>query len=222
MIANKVSKAFAKQLANALIISKLNYNIEIWGNTSNPNKKKMDKILVEAAKTVLGKIKYGRTDNWILNEMKWLNTDKSYKNAVQNTVFKIIHNEDEHYFKHYIMNNRNVRTASQNKVGQIEPNIGHSQSIQKTFLFNNINIYNNLPKELMLIKHHHIFKKWLKRYNLNKKTKLKTQDDNNKVYIQQHIDYEMISRCQDDLNSYTINQNKREVPNCINFIHATL
>ena len=148
MIANKVSKAFARQLANAIITSKLNYNIEIWGKTSTSNKKKIDKIEIDAAKIVLGNITIGRTDTWILKQMKWFNVEKSYINAIQNTIYKTINSTDEHYFKYYMLNNRSIRISSQN-----------------TFLYNNINRYNNLPKEITLIKKQNIFKKWLKRYH---------------------------------------------------------
>ena len=37
IIAKIVSQKFARQLANAILISKLNYNIGVWGNTSNTN-----------------------------------------------------------------------------------------------------------------------------------------------------------------------------------------
>ena len=50
MIAKNVSSKFAKQLANSLIMSKLNYHIEIWGKTNKENKNKLDKIILDAVK----------------------------------------------------------------------------------------------------------------------------------------------------------------------------
>ena len=46
LIANKVSLNFAKQLSNAILISKLNYNIEVWGKTTIGNLNKIYKILL--------------------------------------------------------------------------------------------------------------------------------------------------------------------------------
>ena len=76
MIAKRVSKKFARQLANALIMSKIFYNIETWGATSKENRKKIDKIILEAAKTVTEKDTSGRTNKWILKELKWMNIEE--------------------------------------------------------------------------------------------------------------------------------------------------
>ena len=72
IISKTISANFAKQMANAILMSKINYNIEVWGNTNNNNKNKIDKILLEASRTVLGREAYGRTKAWMLHCWTWI------------------------------------------------------------------------------------------------------------------------------------------------------
>ena len=111
-----------------------------------------------------------------------------YENATQNTIFKIIHSENEHHFKSYLLKNRSIRIKAQYKVGHHDQTMGHSHFTQKSFLYNTVRIYNKLPKNLTLIKEKHIFKKWIKKYNLDNNIKLKNQEDNDVIYEQQEID----------------------------------
>ena len=97
------------------------------------------------------------------------------------------------------MNNRSIRNMSQNKVGHHDQSMGHSVYTQRTFLYQALNIYNKLPRELTLIKQHHLFKKWSKLYNLNNTIKLKGQNDNIIIYSQA-IDYNIITECQNSNN----------------------
>ena len=73
IIAKYISRSFAKQMTNALLLSKLNYNIDIWGATTKHNINKIDKILESAAKIVIGKESIGRTRDWMFKKLKWLN-----------------------------------------------------------------------------------------------------------------------------------------------------
>ena len=65
--------------------------------------------------------------------------------------------------------------------------MGHSHHMQKTFLYRTVQIYNKLPKEITLIKNKILFKKWLKRYNINNNIKLKKQEDH-KIEENEHIE----------------------------------
>ena len=150
----------------------------MWGDTSKENRNKIDKIVIEAAKTVMGNEKFGRSNAWILKQMKWLNAEKSYENATQNYIYKMINSDNDHYFKEYLTQNRNIRNRSQNKLGHHDPIMGQSTFTQKSFLYRSINLYNNLPKNLTLIKTQPNFKKWLKKYNIDNKIKIRDQDDN--------------------------------------------
>ena len=198
LISRYISINFAKQLANALFISKVNFNIEVWGNTTNAIRKKLDKTMLDVAKLVLGKTVIGRTQEWIFKQLNWMNIKTKYENAVQNTVFKILNTDNDHFFNFYLTNHRNVRTLSENKVGHHDPSMGHSSQTQKSFLYQAMSIYNKLPRNLTLIKHHHLFKKWCKKFNLDNKIKMKIQQDNTRIKIQQVSDVRRILECQNE------------------------
>ena len=121
--------------------------------------------------------------------------DKYYENANQNIIFKIINSNEKHNFQDYLLKNRNIRKQSENKVGQHDLIMGHSRYTQQTFLYSAIDNYNNLPKNLTLIKEKTLFKKWIKKYNLNKNIKLKEKEDNIKIYIRQEIDETNCENC---------------------------
>ena len=199
MIANKVSQNFARQIANCLLISKINYHIEIWGNTSKINRKKIERIMIKAAKIVLGRKSLGRTDEWLLREMKWLKIEKMYENQLQNFIYKIMNSENQHYFNYYMKKkNRSIRIKAQNKVGHHDGIMGQSIYSQQSILYQSVQIYNKLPKELTLIKKQHLFKKWVKRFNLNNNIILKQQEDYNKDDIQQISEEERRINCQNE------------------------
>ena len=69
-IAKKVSNKFATKYANSILISKLTYHIEIWGLCSRTQINSINKILIDTA-THLTNIKFGRTNHFIMNMIKW-------------------------------------------------------------------------------------------------------------------------------------------------------
>ena len=153
---------------------------------------------MSAAKFVLSNLAFGRMNQWILSTLKWFNISQNYENYIQNSVYKIINSENDHDFKNYLTKNRNIRMQSDNKVGHHDQSMGHSQHTQKTFLYKAISIYNKLPRNITLIRSHHLFKKWCKLYNLNNKINIKAQDDNNIIIIQPIIDLDDIAICENN------------------------
>ena len=183
LISKAVSQKFARNLANSLIISKLNYNIEIWGDTSKYNINKINNILYKAAKIVLGSKAIGRTNSWMLKEMKWLDMQSGYENAMQNSIYKMINNKDDHFFKSQLIENRTIRIKKQNKVRH--HSVEMNNNMQRSYLYRALNIFNKLPRNITLIKIPHLFKKWVKKFNLDNSIKLKEQNDNEDDYIQE-------------------------------------
>ena len=87
------------------------------GSYIKGKQKKIDKIIIEAAKTVTEKDTTGRTNKWILKELKWLNIEEIYENKMQVNIYKMINFNKDHYMSHYLTKNRNIRNRKQNKVG---------------------------------------------------------------------------------------------------------
>ena len=114
---------------------------------------------------------------------------------MQNYIYKIINGNNNHQFKDYFTQNRSIRIHAQNKIGHHDITMGHSAYTQRTFLYRSVALYNKLPRNLTLIKHQHLFKKWIKRYNLNNNIKLKEQVDNNIIISNQVSDQHLIDYC---------------------------
>ena len=121
-------------------------------------KNKINRILHQAAKVVLGKEAIGRTYKWMLAKMNWFDVNTNYENSMQNEIFKILNSENQHDFKIYLTKNRNIRMYSENKVGTHDQDMGHSAHTQKSFLYRAINIFNKLPKNVTLSPNANIFK----------------------------------------------------------------
>ena len=197
-ISKFISLKFACQMANALLISKLNYQIDVWGHTSKENFKKIDKILIQAAKIVIGKESIGRSNQWLFTNLKWFDTKTRYENAMQNNIFRILNNQDEHDFKHYFTLNRSIRMMSENKLGPHHQSMGNSIHTQKSFLYRAIALYNNLPKNLTLSPNQSVFKKWCKLYNLDKNVKIPSREYNVNPRVMSLIDPEIIRKCEEN------------------------
>ena len=98
LISKYISQNFAKQLANGILISKINYNLEVWGCTNKTNLNKINKIILDSAKTVLGTSAIGQTNEWVLKQLNWMNITAKYEHSAQNTVYKFLNSNNNHIF----------------------------------------------------------------------------------------------------------------------------
>ena len=67
---------------------------------------------------------------------------------------------------------------TENKLAPRANNIGNNYESKHTFLYRIIEVYNNLPRELTLLRSSHLFKIWLNKYYLseyNKEPALQTK-----------------------------------------------
>ena len=167
-ILKKVSAKFALKYANSILISKLNYHIEIWGLCSKTQLSKIDKILVDTA-SIITNLKYGRTDIFIMKEIKWKFTNERYEDSIIKITRKILNQDtsNKHYLYSRLTKNRTLRMRTENKCNpkpRIQPQDLWSL---KFFRIKIVDIYNTLPRQLTLIMKHLKFKKWLKSYRNN-------------------------------------------------------
>ena len=116
----------------------------------------------------------------------------------------MLNNKEEHFFQDYLTRNRSIRILKQNKVGYHDPLMGFNSYTQRTFLYKAVNIYNSLPKNITLIRHQHLLKKWVKRYNLDRNIKLKDQIDYDENVNIQQVDQQIIIECQEEFNDILI------------------
>ena len=93
--------------------------------------------------------------------------------------------------------NRNARNEYEEKLGPHKPYIGLSVHTQNTYLYQIITSYNKLPKEITMIRDPKIFKKWLKKYYLDKNIILKTRENPNPIsYMEDEMNVDLIRQCE--------------------------
>ena len=160
-----------KIVANAILLGKMNYHMIIWPLINNANLNKVNKIIENVARTIYGYDNYGRTTEFILQKIKWFKIQEMHHIAISKFIHKLLNNDDNHYLKDLITTNRQNKTLADNKIGTLQDNIGISTLEQKTLIYKAQKIYNNLPREITLIKKKSNFKKWIIKYYLNKNIK---------------------------------------------------
>ena len=147
-----VSPKFIINYANSILLSKINYHIEIWGKCSKTQYNLINNIIINTARQITNN-KYGRTDEFILKSIKWLNLQETYKMAISKITHKFLQPTTNcHFLAAELRKNRSLRMKSQNKTGQKPMVRRDDRWTQKTFIFNSIDIYNKIPKEITLLK----------------------------------------------------------------------
>ena len=140
-----------KIVTNAIIFGKLNYHLVIWPIISNINLQKVNKIIESISRIVYGDSNYGRTFDFILEKLNWFKIQNLHEIAIAKFVHKLLNNDDCHYLKDLITNNRQFKTKAENKIGPLQDKIGLGTLEQKSVIYKSQKIYNNLPRELTLI-----------------------------------------------------------------------
>ena len=115
--------------------------------------------------------------------------DQLYKYAIAKYTNKMIHSEDDSYFKDELLLNRRGRNLVNDKLGPLNVNLGRHAATQSTFLYMARNIYNHeVPNILSNIDDPTRFKMIAKKHFLNKldisKIKIRTR---NKPIIQPYL-----------------------------------
>ena len=130
----------------------------------------------------------GKSDSWHLSQMGWMNVEKLNKFVIQKYTYRMINNDQEHYFRNYLLQNRNDQKRMACKLGPHKPQIGRSHFTQNTYLYRAIDIYNQLPDLITRMTRFSLFKLWLKK--LNKNTRLEIPENQlNPINCIQDLDY---------------------------------
>ena len=127
--------------------------------------------------------------NIFKKKLNWYNIQDLHEIAISKFIHKLLNDDENHYLKDLITQNRQYKTLSDNKIGPLKNNskilqnkIGLASLELKTVISKAYNIYNNLPRELTLIINKNNFKKWIKKYYNNKKLKFTIVKENyNKI-----------------------------------------
>ena len=101
--------------------------------------------------------------------MGWISIEELYKYTTAKYTYNIIHSEDNHYFKEYLLANRNDQKRLSNKLGPHKTSIGRSNYTFYTYLYQSIDIYNNIPDNITRMTRPSLFKIWTKKFMKNNK-----------------------------------------------------
>ena len=76
-------------------------------------------MITNLAKFINGHHGFGKTDEWNLQQMKWMKYDQLYKYAIAKYTNKMIHSEDDSYFKDELLLNRKQREKERKRYGSV-------------------------------------------------------------------------------------------------------
>merc|ERR1712237_177161 len=71
-ISKFADKKFTLNIANAILIGKINYHLVVWENLSKTSREKVDNIIINTAKDIIKSEAFGKTDDNILKQVKWI------------------------------------------------------------------------------------------------------------------------------------------------------
>ena len=117
-VARNVDNKFAVKYANSILISKLNYHIQLWGACSRTDASKINRLLIETAIKITNCIP-GRTDEYILKSIKWTNFNVMYENSIIKFTHKLLNHDknNKHFLFNIITDGRTIRNINDNKCG---------------------------------------------------------------------------------------------------------
>ena len=196
MASYKVGNKFAIQMAQAIFYGKLMHHIEVIGCTNRYNIQRINNMIYSLGRTLLGNENIGRTNQWVLDKLKWLDYENLYKSSIYKTTHQLLNTYNQHYITSDLIQNRNIRNKSQNKLGPHANKIGMNEIEQATFVYQAKKIYNTLPKELTMIKKKNLFKKWLKKYMLNKQIRPIQSPEYDEPLVPDIINLNIIKDCE--------------------------
>ena len=107
------------------------------------NIKPINNEIIKLAKFLNGYDGYGKTEEWHLNQMKWLKFEDLYKYATAKYIHKTIQSNEDHMFKDILISKRRGRNLSTDKLSPINSNM-----TQNSNLFKFVSIYSSLPNIL--------------------------------------------------------------------------
>ena len=92
-------------VANAILIGKINYHLLVWPYISKKYIKK-----VNVARLCYGKNHYGRTDEYILKQIKWFTIEDYHTMETLKFTHKLLNKNKNYYLKKHV----NIQSREKN------------------------------------------------------------------------------------------------------------
>lgn len=157
---------FAKQVANGLIMAKIEYAIQLWGTATQADIDIIQKLANRAAKVVLGH----KANRWsidkIMRNMNWLKVKELISYHQATLIHQILHTgRPEYLYDRLAVTSQGVtRSRANDKLGPWPSTTGKTIFTSNIFIARSYKIYNELPGILTIIQSKKLFKIRLRRY----------------------------------------------------------
>ena len=131
------------KLINGFVIGKLNYMLPLYSVVSTDNNNKLHKIIMTAARAVIGNYCFKKSISYILNKCKWLNINNMITRSAVMIIHKIIINKSPETIYRLIKTNQNTRTVSDITTASMPRN----KRFTNFYIYKYCKFYNSFKRE---------------------------------------------------------------------------
>ena len=156
-------------------MSQILYGATLWIGAPNYLKKKVQTIQLEACRMAIGHKAARWSTKKLLETMGWVSIQKNLERASATTSHAIIHQNTPAQLAYRIREKYNTNNSIQTrmtgpyKLGPKPKMVGRTRITKYHYRANSYEVYAKIPEEIINIKTPFLFKKWLKRYQINPK-----------------------------------------------------
>ena len=194
-IAKSYDIKFKSQLIHALLLGKIRYNIQTWGNVNVELKYKLNNIIQKTVERITNNTWFGRDISWRMKELRIPSYYRIFFHTSYKQTFKFINHDKTNMMNHILTKDRNIRLLAQGKCGSFNEEEIPSQISRLSFESIMRIKYNNLPRGITLSPNIEVFSKWLLKYHDMKEfDKYPHRNDNITTHIPV-ISYFNINNC---------------------------
>ena len=164
-IAKPFDLKFKVQLVHALLIGKIRYNIQTWGNISVELKYKINKIISKMVDKITNNIWFGRDSKWRMKKLKIPTFYRIFYDSSYIQTYKFLNQDKTNAMYFILTKDRNINLLAQNKCCTFNHDENPSYLTKLSFESNMRIKYNLLPRAITLSPNVNLFKKWLHKYH---------------------------------------------------------
>ena len=164
-IASNYDIKFKSQLVHGLLLGKIRYNIQTWGNINLDLKYKINRVILSTVEGITKNLWFGKNVKYKMKQMGIPTFYQMYNNACFKQMYKILNVNTNNMLNNILTKNRNINMLSQNKCNTFFTNDKPSLHTRKSFEHIFRDKFNKLPRGLTLAPSVSNFSKWLNIYN---------------------------------------------------------
>ena len=154
-----------KNVANAIVMSRLVYIIQVYGNSSDYLLKFLQ-ILQNKAARIVTKLGWGTNTSFLLNQIGWLSVKQLIAYHSLLLMYKIRKNDKPVSLKLRVKENFAYQTRQAANNNLVRNEAVRTDKLQNSFLYNTTALWNKLPPHLKneekLLKFKKLLKTWVK------------------------------------------------------------